>query len=368
MVRSLAPSGVFYPPMSPNVIPIAIGFAVFLLAFGAEIWHLRRCRTVARLAFGPAAAARPWTRAIPIVGALACGVLAWGLVVLAILPPESPQNAGTNSSDPSAAEEWQRIIILLDVSPSMNITDAGEKKDKRRRDRILEVADGICSRIALGRTRFSVVAFFTSARPVVVDTTDVAVIRNVLDNLPLIWSFKPGETQLLEGVRAAAELARDWPPESTTLLICTDGDTADFNRIPQLPRSIHKVDILAVGDPLVGTAINHHDSRQQAGILRRLAAELHGSYYDVNTRHVPTSALTELAHVPPQPAKLGLGIKDIALILVALGAIVLTCIPIALEYAGSHWHTENELPSVSVQDTVPSQRQPTSSATRELVG
>jgi hypothetical protein len=250
----------------------------------------------------------------------------------------------------------------------MNITDAGEKRDKRRRDRILEVADGICSRIALGRTRFSVVAFFTSARPVVVDTMDVAVVRNMLDSLPLIWSFAPGETQLLEGVRAAGELARNWPPESTTLLICTDGDTADFNRIPQLPRSIHKVDILAVGDPLVGTTINHHDSRQQAGILRRLAAELHGSYYDVNTRHVPTSALTELAHVPPQPAKLGLGMKDIALILVAVGALILILIPMALEYFGSRWHAERELPPAIAPETISSIRQRPMSAAPELVG
>lgn len=353
--------------MNSTVTPIAIGLAVFLLALWAEVWHARRCRTVARLAFGPTAAPRPWTRAVPILSALASGVLAWGLVVLVAIPPESPQS-NANTSDPSEEEKWQRIIILLDVSPSMNITDAGENRDKRRRDRILEVADGICSRIALGRTRFSVVAFFTSARPVVVDTTDVAVVRNVLDSLPLIWSFKPGETQLLEGVRAAGELARDWPPESTTLLICTDGDTADFNRIPQLPRSIHKVDILAVGDPLVGTNINHHDSRQQAGILRRLAAELHGSYYDVNTRHVPTSALTELAHIPPQPAKLGLGIKDIALILVAVGALVLTLVPIALEYAGSQWHAEKELPTAIGREAVSPLRSRSSFETRELVG
>ena len=354
--------------MNPNVTPFALGFAVFLLALWAEVRHLQKCRTVARLAFGPAAAARPWTRAVPLLVALASGFLAWGFVVLATLPPESPRDSNTNSRDSQTAEDWQRIIILLDVSPSMNITDAGENKDKARRNRVLEVIEGICSRIALGRTRFSVVAFFTSARPVVVDTTDVAVIRNVLDNMPLIWSFAPGETQLLEGVRAAAELARDWPPESTTLLVCTDGDTTDFNRIPQLPRSIHKVDILAVGDPLVGTAINHHDSRQQAGILRRLAAELHGSYYDVNTRHVPTSALTDLAHIPPPPAKLGLGIKDIALILVTIGALTLALIPIALEYAGSHWHAEQELPTAARQDAVASPRQSVAAASRELVG
>src|SRR5262249_32912964 len=159
------------------------------------------------------------------------------------------------------AEELQRVVLLLDVSPSMNIVDAGSEKTLRRRDRVLEVIEGIFSRIALGRTRFSVVVFFTSARPVVVDAADVNGGRNILDNLPLVWSFAPGETDLFEGLRVAGDLTKDWAPKSTTLLVCTDGDTVDFSQVPQLPRSIRKVEILAVGDPLVGTFIANHDSR-----------------------------------------------------------------------------------------------------------
>src|SRR5262249_3591753 len=162
-----------------------------------------------------------------------------------------------------------------------NIVDSGREKALRRRDRVLEVVEGIFSRIALGRTRFSVVVFFTSARPVVVDAADVAVVRNILDNLPLVWSFAPGKTDLFEGLRLAGDLTKDWPTQSTTLLLCTDGDTIDFTQVPKLPRSIRKLEILAVGDPQVGTFIDNHDSRQQAGVLRRLAAELHGSYYNV---------------------------------------------------------------------------------------
>jgi hypothetical protein len=202
---------------------------------------------------------------------------------------------------------------------------------------------------------------------VVVDAFDVGVIRNVMDNLPLVWSFEPGDTDLLAGVQAACDLARDWPPESTTLLICTDGDSTDFSRVPQLPRSIRQVDILAVGDPAMGTRIHNHDSRQQTEILRRLAAELRGRYYDVNTRQMPSSALTELAYVPPPPAKLGLRLKDFALIALTVGAILLTIIPLALEYAGSGWHVERQLPAAVVAGSAPSAISADHSPARKVV-
>jgi hypothetical protein len=157
-------------------------------------------------------------------------------------------------------------------------------------------------------------------------------------------------TNVIEGLSAAAEMARDWTPQSTTLILCTDGDTVDFSQIPKLPRSIHQVQIYAVGDPVVGTFIDGHDSRQQAGVLRRLAAELGGSYYDVNSRHVPTSALAELAITPPRPAKVGWSWKDLALAAIALGAILLAAIPLGLEYWGAAWNAERELPPVRRRD------------------
>jgi Ca-activated chloride channel family protein len=228
----------------------------------------------------------------------------------------------------------------------MNIVDAGPEGELRRRDRVRDVVEAIFPRIALGRTRFSVVAFFTSARPVVVDASDVAVIRNVLDSLPLIWAFEPGKTNLIAGLEEVEKLARDWPPQSTTLLVCTDGDTTDMSKLPKLPRSIHQVKLLGVGDPIAGTFIDNHDSRQQAGILRQLAAELRGSYYDINARHLPTAALSELSFTPPPPAKRGLTWKDAALLALALSAAVLTLLPVALEYFGASWNAERELPTV----------------------
>ena len=333
---------------NPNVVAVPLGICFLALAVLAEWLHARRCRAVGRLAFGPSGSPRAWTHAAPALRALSAGFAAWGLAVLLLSPAEA-LDAESDAAEVQEPEDLQRVVLLLDVSPSMAISDAGPNADSKvtRRERVRDVVDAIFPRIALGRTRFSVVAFFTSARPVVVDASDVAVVRNVLDSLPIIWAFEAGKTNLIEGLKGVEELARAWPPKSTTLLICTDGDTTDMSQLPKLPRSIHQVKVLAVGDPIVGTFIDNHDSRQQAGILRQLAAELHGSYYDVNSRHLPTTALTDLAFTPPPPADRPLSWKDWALAAVAISACVLVLLPIALEYGGAQWNADFELPSLS---------------------
>lgn len=330
--------------MASNDYAIAAALVVALLTALAEHWHHRRSQSVARLAFGSSGQPRNWTRAVPALRVVSLSLACWGLVVLATLEPQLLGDTGASDAVKTDPADVQRVLLVLDVSPSMNVVDAGADQKLRRRDRVLEVVEGIMSRIALSRTRFSVVVFFTSARAVVVDATDINVVRNILDSMPLVWSFEPGETRLLEGVRVASELARDWPPKSTTMFLCTDGDTVDFSQIPKLPRSIRDLEILAVGDPIIGTLVGNHDSRQEAGILRRLAAELHGSYHNVNTQHLPSKALAELARVPPPPASAGWQIKDLARIALTIGAVLLTLIPVALQYFGSVWNADRELP------------------------
>lgn len=328
---------------NPNHVALLLAAVVLVLSAWAEWMHARRSAALGRLAFGPAGRPRSWTSAAPVLRVAAGTLLAWGLVILALAPQEALSTTGTDA-DETAPEDLQRVILLLDVSPSMAIVDAGENRNLERRQRLLQVIKGVFPRISVARTRFSIIAFFTSARPVVVDAYDTAVITNVLDNLPLVWAFEPGKTNVIAGLQATADMARDWPPNSTTVILCTDGDTVDFSQIPKMPRSISQVQIFAVGDPVVGTFIDGHDSRQQAGVLRRLAAELRGSYYDVNTRHVPTSALTELAVNPPKPAKLGFTWKDLALGAIAIGALIFAVLPLLLEYCGAAWNAQRELP------------------------
>lgn len=332
------------PAWNPSQVALLFAAVVFGLSVGAEWRHARRSAALGRLAFGPTGEPRRWTKAVPGLRVIAGTLLAWGLVILTLAPSEAINTPGTEAEEPKV-EDLKRVILLLDVSPSMAISDSGENRKLERRQRVLQVIEGIFPRIAVANTRFSIIAFFTSARTVVVDAYDTNVITNVLDNLPLVWAFEPGKTDVIQGLRATAEMARDWTPGSTTVIICTDGDTVDFSQIPKMPRSISQVQIFAVGDPIVGTFIDGHDSRQQAGVLRRLAAELRGSYYDVNTRHVPSSALTELAVAPPQPKPLEFSLKDLALGAIAIGAAIYALLPILLEYFGCAWNAERELPA-----------------------
>ena len=339
----------FSTELNPNVFAVPVAAVVLLAAIWAERIHARRSAAVAWLAFGPKGAPRAWTRVAAPLRIVAAMALAWGLTIFAV-SPIAPLDPTGNTTHEIAPQDLQRVILLLDVSPSMAIKDAGPSKDLERRARVLEVVEGIFPRISLGRTRFSVIGFFSVARPIVVDAYDTAVVKNVLGNSTLVWALTPensdgvASTDVIAGLNAAADMARDWTPKSTTLILCTDGDTVDFSRIPKLPSSIHQVQIYAVGDPIVGTFIAGHDSRQKVEILRRLASEMGGAYYDVNTRHVPTSALAQLAITPPPPARRGLSWKDLALIAVVVGAAILALLPLALEYFGSDWNADRELP------------------------
>ena len=330
--------------MHPLTLSASLASVVALISAWAEYRHVARIRAASPLVFGPAGGPRPWTSVLPIVRVLGFASLAWSFAYLTLAEPELFDASGRSKAERERTleEHAQRVLLVLDISPSMNVKDAGEDQALRRRDRVYEVVESMLSRIAMSRTRFSVVVFFTSARPVVVDARDPQVVRNILDNLPLVWSFEPGETQLIAGLEEACELADDWPPDSTTLFLCTDGDTVDFSQIPTLPASIRALEILAVGDPLVATRVGGRDSRQQASVLKRLAAELKGAYHNVNRRNIPSHALSELAIVP-EPPQSGMDLAELARWMAVAAAGALAVLPMAEQYWGSAWNPHREL-------------------------
>ena len=227
----------------------ALYLAAALLALGAlaEWLHGRRCRRLGRLAFGPSGQPRRWVRAAPALRVIALAALGWGLATLWLAPGQSRVRALLPEGG------FRRLIIALDVSPSMQLKDAGADRQQVRARRASSVMQSVLERIALDQVRISVVAFYTSAKPVVVDTLDLEVVRNILDDLPLDYAFDPGKTSLVEGIRESVKLAAGWPPGSTTLLVVSDGDTLPDSGLPELPRSIAQVLVLGVGDSQGGT-------------------------------------------------------------------------------------------------------------------
>jgi Ca-activated chloride channel family protein len=219
----------------------------------------------------------------------------------------------------------------------MRLTDAGADGKQTRAQRAGDVLMSLLQRVATDQVRVSIVAFYTGAKPVVVDTFDMEVVKNCLNDLPLDIAFNVGKTELLEGVRQSAELAKAWPPDSATLVVVSDGDTIPDTGMPQLPRSIRSTLVVGVGDALAGKYIDGHQSRQDAPTLRQLAARLQGNYFDANRKHVPSASLAVLSRSLPLRDTRERGLREAALAGLGFGGFTLAALPVALAFAGSAW-------------------------------
>ncbi len=318
------------------MIALYTTLAALLLTALAEWLHVRRCRRVARLAFGPSGQPREWTKFVPSLRVAAVGALAWGLTTLLQIGPRSVQ------SDLLPEGGYRHLILALDVSPSMQLQDGGVSATQTRAQRANEVMTSLLQRISTDQVRISIVAFYTDAKPVVVDTFDMEVVKNALNDLPLDLAFDVGKTALLSGIRQAAELAKPWQADSTTLVVVTDGDTIPDSGMPELPRSIHRTLIVGVGDARAGRFIDGHQSRQDVSTLRQLAARLRGSYFDANERHIPSERLALLSKTLPLSDRRERGRRELALVAAGLGSLLLAALPVALAFAGCAWQAGAE--------------------------
>src|SRR5688572_9435608 len=115
------------------MIALYTTLAALLLSALAENLHARRCRRVARLAFGPSGRAREWTQLVPWARAAAVGALAWGLTTLLFVGPRAAR------PDLLSEGGYRHLVLALDVSPSMHLQDAGVGAKQTRAQRATEV-------------------------------------------------------------------------------------------------------------------------------------------------------------------------------------------------------------------------------------
>jgi Ca-activated chloride channel family protein len=304
--------------------------AALLLAL-AEVLHARRVRRLAALAFGPARRAAPWTRAVPALRVAAAAGLAWGLTTLLLLPGRA------HKPGVRAEHEYRDLLLVLDVSPSMRLADAGPSRRQSRRQRARELLESFFMRAPMELYRTTIVAVYTEARPVVLRTTDPEVVRNILEDLPMEYAFKAGPTDLISGVKAAAQIAGTWRRRTTTLLIVSDGDTIPPTGLPKLPLAIAHVVVVGVGDPQTGKFIAGHLSRQDVSSLRQLATRLNGTYHDGNHKQLSTNLVRQVTLAASSGAHERLTRREYALLAVALGAATLSLLPLLLHLAGTSW-------------------------------
>ncbi len=313
------------------VIWIATGAAAVLTLL-AELLHGRRSRRIGRLAFGPSERPAHWTRSVPLLRCLGAGLLAWGLWTL--LFDVEPKIHRTKVP---TADEYRHLVLVLDVSPSMRLKDAGPNSEQARLHRSRDILQSMFSRIAVGRYKISVIATYSGAQAVVVDTIDAEVVRNILTDLPMHLAFKAGETKLFDGLEEAARVAARWKPRSTTVVVVSDGDTLPPTGMPKMPASVSGLLVVGVGDPLTGSFIDGRHSRQDVSALRQMALRLGGTYHDGNKRHIATAVLTEITDSGDQSALEKLTKREYALMATGLGAFLLALIPFLLHFAGSGW-------------------------------
>jgi len=312
------------------VAELAAAAALALVCL-AEALHLQRCRRVAALAFGPGGRPRFWARPAPLFRAAAAALVAWGLTTLMLIPPKVFKTEIEVSKDP------RHVLLVLDVSPSMMLQDAGSDGKLSRKKRVSELLESFFKRLHTGSIVWSVVAVHNGAKPVVVDTRDLEVIRNILNDLPMHHAFDIGKTRLFEGLKEAAEVARPWKLASATLVLISDGDTVPATGMPDLPPSINEVLVVGVGDPRVGKFIDGHMSRQDVSTLRQIAARLKGVYHDGNQKHVDSDTLRKLTAMKIEDPLAEITRREWALAACGLGAALLAFLPLALAMWGTGW-------------------------------
>jgi Ca-activated chloride channel family protein len=313
------------------MVAIVSACAIVLLATAAEVLHARRCRRVAGLALGPGRPPALWVYLTPVLRVLALGGLTWGLTTLLLLIPKARQ------SGVLAESEYRNLLLVLDVSPSMRLPDAGPTGKQSRRKRAAEVLKSFFDRIPVDHYRMTVLAVYTEAKPVVLTTTDMEIVRNILNDLPMEHAFKAGPTNLFAGLEEAVKIARPWRPRSTLLMVVSDGDTIPATGLPKMPASVSNVVIVGVGDVRAGMSIDGHQSRQNESSLRQLAIRLGGTYHNANNKQIPTELLRRVTAVPGQTVFDKLTRREYALLATATSAVVFALLPVLLHYFGTSY-------------------------------
>jgi len=304
---------------------------IVILAVAAEWLHARRVRRVAMLAFGPSARPAAWAWSAPFLRIAGVAAACWGLVTLMLLVPKVHRAKTVKESD------YRHVVLVLDVSPSMRLDDAGPKADQQRMKRASEVMESFFKRVAIEQYRISVVAVYNGAKPVVVDTNDVEVVRNILGDLPMHHAFTAGKTDIFSGLEEAAKIAHPWKPRSTTVILVSDGDTVPATGMPKMPASVNHVLIVGIGDPRTGTFIDGRQSRQDTSTLRQVAIRLGGTYHNGNEKHLSSELLRQLTQSSSAGPLARLTRREYALIACAAGAAILALLPVLLHYAGTQW-------------------------------
>ncbi len=309
-----------------------VTLGVLAVALAAEGLHLLRVRRVARLAFGPDGRPRTWSYATPLLRVAALAALCWGFLSLWLVV-----EARVHNQSKIEEQDYKHLVLVMDVSPSMNLKDAGPEMKDTRRMRASAVLESMFNRVPMREFKVTVIGVFSDAKPLLKESTDIEVVRHIVEDMPLSHAFKPGKTKLIDGINLAAKMSLGWAPHSATIVVISDGDTVPPTGMPDLPDSIANVIVVGVGDPVAGKYIDGHQSRQDIATLRQVANRLRGVYHNGNQNHLTSQIISRLTqkNKDDEPAKWTR--REWSLAAIICGASVYSLLPILLCYFGSRW-------------------------------
>jgi Ca-activated chloride channel family protein len=312
-------------------IPEIVFVAVLIIALGSEWLHSARVARISQLVFGPSEKPALWAMAAPFVRCIAVAGAGWGLLTLLEINPKVYKAKAVEES------EIQHIVIVLDVSPSMKLEDAGGGGSLSRRRQAFKLMESFFKRVSMEQIRLSLVAVYNGAKPVVVDTRDVDVVRNFLDGVDMYTAFESGKTHLFDGLELAAEISEDWRRESTTIILLSDGDTVPAKGMPQMPKSVKNILVVGVGNPVTGTFLDGKNSKQDSSTLRQIALRLGGHYHNGNEKNLPGETIGYLTAVENESPFKRLTRREYALATVVMSTIMLALLPVMLVRFGTRW-------------------------------
>ncbi len=312
-------------------LPEILSLAVLIASLGTEWLHSRRTGKIAQLVFGPSGKPALWARFIPIVRCIAMAAAAWGLLTLMNITPKVYKAKTVQEA------EIQHIVIVLDVSPSMKLEDAGNNGSISRRRQAFNVMVSFFRRGPMDQMRRSLIAVYNGAKPVVDDTRDADVVRNFLDGVDMYTAFESGKTHLFDGLQLAAELSKPWRRDSTTIILLSDGDTVPAKGMPQMPKAVKNTLVVGIGNPVTGTFLDGKNSKQDSSTLRQIALRLGGQYHNGNEKNIPGETINNLTAVEQESPFKKLGRREYALATLTISSIMLALLPVMLVQFGTRW-------------------------------
>lgn len=315
-----------------TIMPEIVAVAVALFAVIGEWLHHNRLKRLGRLAFGPTKRPALWTLAVPPLRVIALALACWGFLSLWLVVEAQVHDAGKIED-----KDFKHLVLVVDVSPSMHLKDAGPEGKRTRRQRASDVLESLFNRIPMRQFKITVIAVYTDAKMLLEDSQDHEVVRHIMETMPMWHAFKPGKTNLLSGIKVAAKAAKPWNPKSAYLLMLTDGDTVPTTGMPTMPASVAEVFVVGVGDSTSGTFIDGHQSRQDINTLRQVANRLRGEYHNGNQKQLTSQIVAKMIETRETTESRAWGRREWALLATLVGSAVFALLPIMLHYFGTRF-------------------------------